>query len=168
MRRRLWIALVVGFTCATIALALLPLWLGLALRPIAQSYGIEFQKYERIGYARFALHGVVVTRPGLHASASRIEASTPLIFLWRHWRDSEQPVRIADWNVETRPGDREKSVDTKSSPSGWMPLQTQLRNGLTQVATWLPRVEAVAQRSSIGGRRFFACAKRLTRHGENT
>ena len=65
------------------ALAALPWWLGPVLGRAARTWGATFSVYERIGYTRFSLRDVDVRQPGVRVAVSRVEADTPLVWLWR-------------------------------------------------------------------------------------
>lgn len=143
MRRRIWIILGLAGAVTVLLFTSMPLWLGWALRAGARNLGLEFAHYERLGYTRFALQDVAVTTPGWRATAARLEASTPLVFLWRHARRTTQPVRIADWRVEMTPAAPAEEASAKDGPTGWVPLQEKIRGALGPVVAWLPRVEAV-------------------------
>lgn len=121
--RRLVIILTVLAAGLVLLAATLPWWLGAAVRPAARSRGITVGGYERIGYTRFALRDVDVPVGSVRVSVDRVEADTPLLWLWRHWRGRGGPVIVGAWRVEiaasTAPRDPNK-------PRGWVPLRTLL------------------------------------------
>src|SRR5690606_17215702 len=90
--RRLLLILVSLLAGAIAVLAALPWWLEAALRFAGAPQGATFARYERMGYGRFALHGVEVRRPGVRVTVDRIEAPTPLAWAWRLGRDDPAPV----------------------------------------------------------------------------
>jgi CubicO group peptidase (beta-lactamase class C family) len=48
------------------------------------------------------------------------------VFLWRHWRDTEQPVRIADWKPE-RDGKTITLLDLATQSSGLPRMPTSFK-----------------------------------------
>lgn len=122
--------------CALAALAALPWWLGLALRPVARAAGADFARYERDGYARFRLHGVTYRRDGLAITADRLESDSPLVWLGRRLRGSD-PMLIADgWRVTGSP---RAATSGPSAVTGPADLQALLGRVLPRVLFWVPR-----------------------------
>jgi hypothetical protein len=72
------------------ALVTLPWWLGAALRPAGQAWGLQIGGYERVGYARFRLTDVTYAGHGVVVSAARIETDTPLLWSWGKYRGTAQ------------------------------------------------------------------------------
>ena len=70
----------------------MPLWLPWVLGPLTRSQGIRFQRYERLGYHRFALHDLRLTNQNLTIKATEVEAFVPNTWLWRLITD-QTPVR---------------------------------------------------------------------------
>jgi hypothetical protein len=85
MRSRLPIIAACLVAAIIALLAALPWWLAPVLRRVGRSRGADFGAYERVGYNRFALRDVAVRQPGVRVTVSRVEADTPLLWLWRHW-----------------------------------------------------------------------------------
>ncbi len=144
MRRKLallTIALVVG---VSVALAVLPWWLGAALAAGGDRFGLTFGAYQRIGYTRFALSDVEVRHPGVLITASRIELATPLA--WLAHRPGE--VKVGRWSVVVTK--TEKAPDP-NRVQGWLPLRTQLDTILRTVELWLPPASAGAGEISWPG-----------------
>ncbi|GAB1488704.1 hypothetical protein MASR2M8_11510 [Opitutaceae bacterium] len=138
MRRLLFIlgGLLAG---AIIVLAALPWWLGSALRWIGEPWGATFARYERVGYARFALVDVEFKRPGVRMSVDRVEAPTPLRWLWDHGDANGSPSVVAGaWLVEAEP--RARAPGTKRS--GWTPLRARLVRVANGLERWLPPAHA--------------------------
>lgn len=139
MRRALKILL--GLLLAgALALALLPWWAGWALRPLARGQHVTFERYERVGYARFRLHGVRREDPGLVSTAARVELDTPLVWAWRTWRSADNAVSVEDWKVEvtrtaaTRPPE-------SPAPAGAVASHATTKNVLALLARWLPQAD---------------------------
>src|SRR2546425_236827 len=61
----------------------LPLWFPWLLRPLASKYGVQYRRYERLGYRQFALEGLTFTNQGSTFRAKRAEALIPSVWLWR-------------------------------------------------------------------------------------
>lgn len=138
MRRRL-LSISVAALAVLLLLALtLPWWFGLALRAAPGSLGLEFADYERIGYGRFALRDVEFHRRNVRVSVARVEADTPLAWLWG---DAGEVV-AGRWSVEVKPRPADAPAPPANRPTGWMPLRATLRRVAGQVDRWLPRARA--------------------------
>ncbi|HEY0967726.1 MAG TPA: translocation/assembly module TamB domain-containing protein [Opitutaceae bacterium] len=137
MRRLLFI--LGGLLAGTmVVLAALPWWLESALRQVGASQGATFARYERLGYARFALTDVELSRPGVKVTIDRLEAPTPLRWLWDHGEtDDASEVVAGAWTVVAEPLAR-----TTASPSGWTPLRARLVQVAEGLARWLPLARA--------------------------
>ncbi len=106
MRR--WVTVVVGGTAIGAAVvALLPWWLGAALRPVARAWGVRFGTYERVGYARFRLTDIRVDRTRVQVTAARLEADTPVVWLARLAAGSAPAVEVEGWQVRVLKTDAE-------------------------------------------------------------
>ena len=117
-----------------LALIALPWWLGLLLPAAARSAGASFARYERLTYARFALHDVTLRLDGTTISTARVEADSPLVWLFRRTFGQPGPVALTTWRVEIAP-----SSAPTPTPSGWLPLRAQLRSVFASLRPWLPR-----------------------------
>jgi len=123
MRRRLLLIFTSLLACAIAALATLPWWLGTALGAAGRPRGLPFARYERIGCARFALREVDVRWKNAHVPATRVEANTPLVWLWHRATNTTNFISADHWTVEVgRPAGAAKNP----SPGGWLPLRTTL------------------------------------------
>jgi translocation and assembly module TamB len=136
MRRRL--LKVFGWLVAgiLIALAVLPWWLGPVGKTIARRFGVDFQRYERIGYARFALHDVVYAKANVKVTATRAETQTPLLWAFHHWFGEPAEVRVSYWKVDVQPS------STPSAPppdAGAMRLRRTLFKVADVLDRWVPR-----------------------------
>jgi translocation and assembly module TamB len=137
MRRRVLIFFVGVIALIIVAVATVPLWLGAAVKLGAQSRGLTFGSYERIGYSRFALKEVEYRRPGLRVTASRAEAETPLLWWWHRSQNRSAMVALDEWHVEVERVSR--PTPAKPAPQrGWVPLRAQLQRIAAQLDRWLP------------------------------
>lgn len=145
MRRRFLILFAAVLAAGLLLIATMPWWLGVALRTAPQKWGVTFARYERIGYTRFALHDVEFRRGGVRVTATRAEADTPLLWLWRHWRKTSRPVVAERWLVEVTPTAAPASATpAPSSVNGWMPLRSRLQRIAVQLDRWLPQASTGA------------------------
>jgi translocation and assembly module TamB len=143
--RRLLIILGGLFASAVLALLALPWWLGPVLKTAGARWGLSFAAYERVGYARFALHDVVFKHPAVRVTAERVESDAPLLWIWRHRTGNSGLVTATRWQVEvTAPEAAAGPVPPAPSRGGAMPLRRQLLDVAAQLDRWLPRIEAGA------------------------
>lgn len=140
MRRRGLVVLAAVCIVMLVLAAGLPWWLGLALRTAGGGFGVTFTRYERIGYSRFALHGVAVRRDGVTVTIDRVEAGTPLVWWWRHVRGRDAPVNGGRWSVVVEKRTRPKPP----TPGGWVPLRAQLQRIAAELRRWLPEATVAA------------------------
>ena len=75
------------FWGSLLILLALPLWFPWAFHPLAQRLGIQYVKYERLGYTRFVLLDATLTAPSTLLRAERVEAFVPTAWLWHHFVD---------------------------------------------------------------------------------
>lgn len=136
MRRALFVLL--GFLAFIFcALALLPFWLGAPLSLLGKRAGVTYERYERLGYQRFVLHGVRWQRPGVTIEAGRLEVATPL--RWVLEKNNSGPWRIDDWKVTVVPT---TSTPAPNSVQGWKDLRRQLEGVVRQLDAALPPLSA--------------------------
>ncbi len=123
----------------------LPWWLGPVVKTAGARWGLSFASYERVGYARFALHGVVYQHPNVRVTAERVEADTPLLSLWRQATGNLRNVTVSRWQVEVGaqnlPSGSVPPPVKSSTGSGAMPLRALLLKIAMQLDRWLPRAE---------------------------
>jgi translocation and assembly module TamB len=139
--RRLILIFATLAACTLLLAATVPWWLGAALPRVARWKGYTVGAYERIGYSRFALRDVEVAVGPVRVSAARVEADTPLWWLWRHWRGRDAAVNVGTWRVEIAPSTRRADPD---QPRGWMPLRTLLQRIADRLGDWLPQASVGA------------------------
>ena len=137
IRRRLLRLLLACVTAFLLAAAALPWWLGSAVRRIGGTRGLKFERYERIGYSRFALTGVEYRNGATHVTAARVEADTPLVAVWRRG-----DVVIGTWTVDVEK--RLEVPDPTRRPWGWVRLRGLLQRIAAQLDRWAPRASAEA------------------------
>ena len=134
MRRKFVIIAVSVVAAALIAAVTLPLWLGAALGAVGGRFGVTFDEYRRVGYARFALEGLRVKTEVVEVTVSRVELNTPLLWLG----GGRRHVAVDDWNVEVTKSARPPS----GKPNGWVVLRSRLDRILAPIETWLPSASA--------------------------
>src|SRR5688572_10399725 len=88
----------------------LPLWLGAALEAIGSRSGLTFADYSRAGYDRFVLTDVAYARPGMRVSAKRIEADSPLAWVWDRLTGKGGEIRVGEWTVAIEGGSKPTPV----------------------------------------------------------
>lgn len=134
MRRRLVLIFAGFIAIVLLAIATLPWWLGAAARTFGGRYGVTFRAYERHGYSRFVLHDFRLQRDGVVVTASRVEADTPALWTWRHFRSEEAEPRVEKWAVEVQ----KRQTPPKPGPSGWVPLRRTLQSVASTLNRWVP------------------------------
>jgi translocation and assembly module TamB len=144
MRRRvplLAASLVAAFIAA---IAALPWWLKPVLVQVGRPWGAHFGAYERIGYTRFALRDVEVRQPGVRVMVARVEADTPLVWLWRRWTRRPGETRADRWTVTVERENRSTVAPATPMEGGWIPLRARLMGIATGLDRWLPRAKVGA------------------------
>ena len=144
MRSRLPIIAACLLAAIIALLAALPWWLAPVLRRVGRSRGADFGAYERVGYNRFALRDVAVRQPGVRVTVSRVEADTPLLWLWRHWTGRPDEILAERWTVDVEPRNDNAVAPAASTESGWVPLRATLLRIVAGLDRWLPRARAGA------------------------
>ena len=129
--------LLLGLVVAGAGLVSFPWWLGAVLRPVLRARGVTFDRYERVGYAHFRLHGVNFASPGLSLAAGQVQSLTPLVWLGQRLRGAEPALLIEGWRVERIASSATPSAE--KSIVGLPDLQAGLRRMGPRVGTWLPQ-----------------------------
>lgn len=137
-RRRLlyWFA-----ACAAagwLLVALLPWWLGGALRLLPAQWGVSYGSYHRTGYSRFELRDVKFKRAGTEVTVTRVEADTPVLWWWRRGRPEAREIVADRWTVTVGPSSAPPAAKA-TTPGGWVPLRARLARIASQLDRWLPR-----------------------------
>ena len=122
-----------GLAFLALGAATLPWWLGWILPRIARSHAASFSRYERLGYARFALHDLAVQIGGTTVSVARAEADSPLVWLLRRGFSAPGPVTVTTWSAAVT------SSANSTTPFGWLPFRAQLAGIIPPLRAWLPR-----------------------------
>lgn len=144
--------LILTLAAATIAVAVAvaPWWLGAALRPVARLAHARFESYERVGYSRFRLTKVVWERADpspVRAELDRVEADTPVVWLWRCLWGGEPRIAIGSWRVVAGP-----SGKPAEPGAGLVRLHGKLIGKVVpRLRRWLPRATADDGRVSWPG-----------------
>jgi translocation and assembly module TamB len=123
---------------ALLALGTLPWWLGTALRPILRAQNISFERYERIGYAAFKLHGAQYTHPSVTITAVEVHADTPTVWLIKRLRGNEPLITVDRWLIRPTPSPDNPSA--KKQVNGMADLQRLLIRLVPILHRWLPAV----------------------------
>lgn len=119
---------------AAVLVGLLPWWLPTIAKPVAGRFGVTFERYERLGYQRFALEDVRFQRSSVVVTIERVEVDTPLLWAWRHIRSRETTVDATRWKVAVEPRKGPRST----APSGWLLLRSRLQRIAASLDRWLP------------------------------
>jgi translocation and assembly module TamB len=133
----LWGLLVLGILLGTV-----PWWLGGALRPILRAQGVTFDRYERIGYARFRLHDVSYLNPSVRVTAGEVQSLSPLVWLGQRGRGQEPVLTVTDWSVQLATAPAQPVAGGTIRPPlvvGVTDLQGVLRQIGPGLLRWLPR-----------------------------
>src|SRR4051812_47358955 len=102
LRRILW-PLGGAFLLILILAATFPYWISLAVRPLSARYNLSYEKYDRVGFDKFALENVTYKTAGVDFKASRIEGYLPSSWYWKatHRGTNEPPtfLKINGWKA---------------------------------------------------------------------
>lgn len=145
------------FALLLLLVALTPWWLPLALRPALKAGGTTFERYERLPEARFALHGLHHSSPGLEAAVERLEARQPLRWLRRVRAEADQTpeapyLRIEGWSVlYDGTVERTPPSDPRPAPAPSEVLR-QVGRILLGLDFWMPWAVANEGRFEMAGR----------------
>src|SRR2546430_17822 len=86
-----------------------PLWFPWVLKPLARKEGGTYTSYERKGYSRFVLGGLIFTNRTVELHAERVEALVPTTWLSRAiMGQTKDPFLLAqNWQLKLIPsGDK--------------------------------------------------------------
>jgi translocation and assembly module TamB len=127
---------------AGLALAMLPWWLGAALRPVMRSQGVTFARYERAGYTHFQLRDVHYADARIDFSADRVRTVTPLAWLALRLQGKAPALVVDGWRLQRGGG-----TDQPSGPSaiGGLPDLWAAGQRLgPHMLYWLPHLRLTA------------------------
>jgi translocation and assembly module TamB len=115
-----------------------PLWFPWILRPLASKRGATYGAYERLGYNRFAVYGLVFTNGMIELKAKRAEALTPTVWLVRALRHKQREpfLRVDQWQLRISDSKSRKN----SEPTSPVRTVQQLRPAVDTLRRWLPNV----------------------------
>ncbi len=130
----LWLALV-----GVVALATLPWWLGIALKPILGMERITFERYERVGYSRFKLHQAQYSHPSVVVHASEVTSDTPLLWWLKRVRHLEPVISVDHWRLQVIHNNQPSSGPR--TINGMADLQPLLIRLMPILHRWLSKVE---------------------------
>jgi translocation and assembly module TamB len=131
-KKTLWF--LTGFAAfLLLAVAAMPLWLPWLLRPVARSYGLTFQTYDRLSYGRFAAQGVTFSNKNVTLKAARVETLVPTAWLWERWFAEPSASSVWDWELTTRASEKRSG----RAPSTYTNFQ-RTDKVLIALRRWLP------------------------------
>lgn len=136
-QRRLLLGLGIFLAATLLLLLSLPLWFPWVIRPIASRNGAHYQKYERVGYQRFALEGIGFTNDALRFRAQRVEGLVPTVWYSRiishHPNPRDAFLAVDEWELDLVPSKKTNNATT----SIYTNVQ-QIADALRTVQHWLP------------------------------
>jgi len=130
----LWLVFVL-----VVALATLPWWLGLALKPILSAQHITFERYERVGYDRFKLHHAQYAHPSVTVQADQVVSDTPVLWWLKRLGQAEPVISVDRWRLQVI-----RNSQPSSGPrtiKGMKDLQPLLIHLMPVLHRWLSNVE---------------------------
>ncbi len=106
-RLRKTLLLIGGLVVALLAFVLLsPLWIPLALKPIAARFGVTFKESHRKGYSRLVITDVGFKDAKMTFAAGSVELVQPITYLWQrttHGSSATEQILIRDWTLTLTP-----------------------------------------------------------------
>ena len=113
---------------------------------------VSFQKYERISYSRFALEEVVVDLPQATVRIDRIEAYSPITWLWRAYRRQvEEPFAdVGRIQLELKDVQPSAIDDEISGPTNLFEVIDMAKSPLAAASSWVPYLTVVSIEGRIG------------------
>lgn len=151
-KHRILAALALVLALFAAVLLAFPWWFPRVLPPVASHFEVKYSAYERLGTRRFALLNVEIARKGITFRARRVEAPSPLSWVWRRYVGKEGPgvVRVDGWNLnipehapetQGRPPSPLEPPGPGSNPPSVSRIATDARAQLATAQAWLPRGE---------------------------
>ena len=143
-QRRVLLGLGIFLAAIIVLLLSLPLWFPWLLRPIAAKNGARYARFERLGYRRFAVEGVVFTNNAIRFRAERMEGLVPSVWYWRVLSSSAMQqdafVRVSGWALDVSPARTNLSQSAKTNQSA-VSMHTNVQDVaevLNEVKHWIP------------------------------
>ncbi len=147
---KLWLKIIGGGLLAALVILLtLPWWLGAAARPLLRAHDITFGNYERVGYARFQIDELTLTRPGVVVTLTGVEAPTPLRWL----RTKNREAAVNSWRVSLTPTPAAHAAGTGTNQHGFSSLHHTVADLFRTLAEKLPEIRTGAGEVNWGAGR---------------
>jgi translocation and assembly module TamB len=142
-KRSWWKIIVVGLGALIVLLVvialMLPFWLPLALRPGLGRYGVQFGKYERLGYSRFVLHDLRTSSEKFDLSVTRAEGFLPYAWYSQAKKTGTNTpptfLQVNGWKVVLKRAEKGKTSSTRDV----YPLFKKAESQLALARKWLPK-----------------------------
>lgn len=124
-----------------LTVAALPLWIPLVVKPLLDRQGVEYDRYERIGYGRFALRDVEYETEGLRVQADRVEGFGPTAWVWHRWRGNRdlEYAEVEDWRVEILDVEDEPEPDESDEGASVHDVFARIEEQLPRIIAWAPK-----------------------------
>ena len=102
--------------------------------------GVSFEEYERVGYSRFVLKGVSVDSPQATIEVDRLEAYSPLAWVWNAVRgnDLDSFVAVGKVDVIVLEPEAEPEPESGEVPANLLEAVDVAKESLGLVAYWVP------------------------------
>ena len=135
-----------------IGLGTLPFWMGSAIRMALPEESIRFEEYERLGYGRFALTGVSVVSPQATIEIDRLEAYSPLVWVWNAVRgnDSDAFIAVGEVDAVVLVSEAETESEPGEMPANLLEAVDLAKEPLGLVAYWVPHVSIELIKARFG------------------
>jgi translocation and assembly module TamB len=138
-----WRRVLILFGILTILLGLLllalPVWFPWLARPVARSFGFQFENYRRVGLSRFELTRVSGSLSDTEIAAHRLEAYLPHAWIWARWNrrtSTNHFAEASDWTVRIHPRSPSDTATPKLQSS--LELLDEIDHLARLLQDWLP------------------------------
>lgn len=142
-----------------LAIAALPFWMPWVAGPVLKKFGVTYDSYERVGYARFALLEVDYSHERVQVQAERVEAFIATGWLWERWRDGDDRdyAAASDWRVEILEAEEEADAPPgieaeEEREVSVFEMAEQIEEIVQAVIDWAPRARLGSGELVIGER----------------
>jgi translocation and assembly module TamB len=166
-RKKRWFR-ALGLGCLVIVLIglALPLWFPWVLRPVLARFGIHFDSYQRVGYARFTLTNVRGQFLNARIFSDRITGDLPPRWVLRRYsRDfgKEPFLTIAHWTLRIEgAGELAKTRPTRS-PNSTFAIAETISGALPTWRAWLPAARLLDGKVQVGSNEVVVAAVEFSR-----